>query len=110
MTLDSSECTTAIIEDLEQFCLAHSMPQSEAAITNAIRRAKSESCSEMLDAAMALNAANAISQLDALAHIPAEWVAQAIAYLCGPEGGEFAGQDFSLKTEEGRKRVGLPEL
>lgn len=60
MTWHSSEWTTAIIEDLEQFCLAHSMPQSQEAISKAIQRAKSESCSEMLDAALALKAANAM--------------------------------------------------
>ena len=38
----------------------------------------------------------------------AEWVARAIAFLCGPGGVEFAGGDFSLKTVEGRERVGLP--
>lgn len=53
---------------------------------------------------------NPVSQLDPSAHIPPEWVAQAIAFLCGPDGGEFAGSDFSLKTEEGRERVGLPTL
>ncbi len=50
---------------------------------------------------------NPVSQLDPSVHIPTQWVAQAIAYLCGPEGVEFSGTDFSLKTEDGRKRVGL---
>ncbi len=53
---------------------------------------------------------NPVSQLDPAVHIPAEWVARAILYLCGPEGVAFAGQDFSLKTNEGRRRVGLPEM
>ena len=52
---------------------------------------------------------NPVSRLDPSAHIPAEWVARAILYLCGPEGAAFAGQDFSLKTAEGRQRVGLPD-
>ncbi len=52
---------------------------------------------------------NPVSQLDPSAHIPANWVAKAILYLCGPEGTEFAGTDFSLKTAEGRERVGLPQ-
>ncbi len=51
---------------------------------------------------------NPVSQLDASAHIPAEWAARAIAYLCSDEGAEFAGQDFSIKTNAGRARVGLP--
>ncbi len=53
---------------------------------------------------------NPVSQLDPSVHIPPEWVAQAIGFLCGPEGDEFAGEDFSLKTDEGRKRAGLPTV
>lgn len=53
---------------------------------------------------------NPVSQLDPSAHIPAEWVAQAIAFLCGPKGGDFAGTDFSLKNDEGRTLVGLPPV
>ena len=53
---------------------------------------------------------NPVSQLDWSKHIPAEWVAKAIAFLCGPEGKEFKGMDFSLKNNEGRARVGLPTI
>lgn len=53
---------------------------------------------------------NPVSRLDASAHIPPEWVARAIGFLCGPEGGEFAGGDFSLKNDEGRRRAGLPPV
>ena len=51
---------------------------------------------------------NPISQLDPSAHIPAEWVAQALAYLCGPGADAYLGDDFSLKHNEGRAAVGLP--
>lgn len=51
---------------------------------------------------------NPVSKLDWDQHIPAEWAAKAVLFLCGPEGQEFAGTDFSIKTVEGRKRVGLP--
>lgn len=50
---------------------------------------------------------NPVSQLDWSTHIPPEWVGKAVAFLCSPEGAAFAGTDFSLKTEEGRQRVGL---
>jgi len=53
---------------------------------------------------------NPVSQLDPSVHIPAEWVAKAIAYLCTDDADEFAGTDFSLKNEEGRARVGLPAV
>ena len=51
---------------------------------------------------------NPVSQLDWSSHIPPEWAAEAVAFLCGPGGAEFAGMDFSIKTEEGRQLVGLP--
>ena len=51
---------------------------------------------------------NAVSHLDWSAHIPAEWAAEAVAFLCGPEGEEFSGTDFSIKSQEGRARIGLP--
>jgi NAD(P)-dependent dehydrogenase (short-subunit alcohol dehydrogenase family) len=50
---------------------------------------------------------NPVSQLDWSTHIPPEWVAIAVAYLCTPESDQFLGTDFSIKTEEGRQRVGL---
>lgn len=50
---------------------------------------------------------NPVSQLDPSVHIPAEWVGEAIAWLCTDAADEFAGSDFSLKTEEGRRLVGL---
>jgi 3-oxoacyl-[acyl-carrier protein] reductase len=50
---------------------------------------------------------NPVSQLDWSSHIPPEWAAEAVAFLCGPGGAEFAGMDFSIKTEEGRRLVGL---
>lgn len=53
---------------------------------------------------------NPVSKLDPSAHIPPEWVAKAVAYLCGKGGEEFAGRDFSLKTDDGRQRIGLPPV
>lgn len=53
---------------------------------------------------------NPVSQLDPSVHIPPEWVAQAIAWLCTPQADAHLGTDFSLKTNEGRAAVGLPAL
>ncbi|MEP3277579.1 MAG: SDR family oxidoreductase [Stappiaceae bacterium] len=50
---------------------------------------------------------NPVSQLDPSVHISSQWVARAIAWLCAEGAEEFAGDDFSIKTEEGRRRVGL---
>ena len=50
---------------------------------------------------------NPVSQLDWDTHITPDWVARAIAYLCGPGGDAHCGTDFSIKTDEGRRAVGL---
>ena len=50
---------------------------------------------------------NAVSQMDFSEHIPPEWPAKAITYLCTHDAAEFSGTDFSIKTDEGRRRVGL---
>ncbi len=50
---------------------------------------------------------NPVSQLDESAHIPPEWAAEAVAWLCTDAGAPYAGNDFSLKTDEGRRLVGL---
>jgi len=50
---------------------------------------------------------NPVSQLDPAVHIPPEWPAQAILWLCTPDAAEFAGTDVSLRDEDIRKRVGL---
>ena len=50
---------------------------------------------------------NPVSQLDPSVHIGTDWPARAIAYLCGQAAGDLAGFDFSIKEDEGRRRVGL---
>ncbi len=50
---------------------------------------------------------NPVSQLDWSAHIPAEWPAKAIAWLSGPEGRAFAGEEVKLRDPEIRQKVGL---
>ena len=51
---------------------------------------------------------NPVSQLDWETHIPAEGVARAIAWLTTDDARLHDGGDFSLKSDEGRKAVGLP--
>ena len=50
---------------------------------------------------------NPVSELDWDSHISPDWVARAIAWLTQDEAQEYAGTDFSLKTEEGRRAAGL---
>lgn len=51
---------------------------------------------------------NPVSQLDWSAHIAADWVARAIAWLTRDAADAYPGTDFSLTTVEGRAAVGLP--
>ena len=53
---------------------------------------------------------NPVSQMDWEAHIPPEWVGQAIAHLMGPVGDDYLGTDFTLKTDAERRKVGLPPV
>ena len=50
---------------------------------------------------------NRVSELDPSVHIPAEWPARAIAWLCSDDAAEFAGDDVSLRDEKIRQRIGL---
>jgi 3-oxoacyl-[acyl-carrier protein] reductase len=50
---------------------------------------------------------NPVSKLEISDHIPASDVAQAISYLCGAAGENYAGEDFQLKLPESRAAVGL---
>ncbi|MBX2886327.1 MAG: SDR family oxidoreductase [Granulosicoccus sp.] len=50
---------------------------------------------------------NPVSQMEFSQHIAPDWPARAVAFLCTDAAAEFSGTDFSIKTEEGRKLVGL---
>jgi 3-oxoacyl-[acyl-carrier protein] reductase len=52
---------------------------------------------------------NPVSQLDSSAHIPPEWAAEAVAWLCTDAATPYLGGDFSLKSPEGRALVGLEQ-
>lgn len=50
---------------------------------------------------------NPVSRLHDGDYIPPEWAAQAVAWLCTPDADPYLGSDFSIKTPEGRKAIGL---
>jgi NAD(P)-dependent dehydrogenase (short-subunit alcohol dehydrogenase family) len=50
---------------------------------------------------------NPVSQLDWGVHVPPEWVAEGIAYLCTPAGDHYVGRDLELRSEEARRLIGL---
>jgi len=50
---------------------------------------------------------NPVSQLDWSDHIPADWPAKALAWMCSADADTWIGQEISLRDEAIRKRVGL---
>ena len=50
---------------------------------------------------------NPVSQLDWDVHIPADWPARALLWMCGADADEFCGQEISLREDDIRKRAGL---
>lgn len=50
---------------------------------------------------------NPVSQLDFAVHIPADWPAKALVWMCGPAADGWLGRDVSLRDEAVRKAVGL---
>ena len=50
---------------------------------------------------------NPISQLDWDVHIPADWPARTLLWMCGSDADQYCGQELSLQDEGLRKRVGL---
>lgn len=50
---------------------------------------------------------NPVSKLNWSDHIPADWPARALIWMCGADADEFLGQDISLKDDTIRQRIGL---
>ena len=50
---------------------------------------------------------NPISQLDWSDHIPPDWPARTLLWMCSPDADDFLGTEISLREELIRKRVGL---
>ena len=50
---------------------------------------------------------NPVSQLEWSDHIPPEWPAKTLVWMCSPDADEYCGTDISLREDDIRKRVGL---
>ena len=50
---------------------------------------------------------NPVSQLDFAVHIPADWPAKCLVWMCGPEADAYLGRDVSLREDAVRRAVGL---
>lgn len=52
---------------------------------------------------------NPVAQLDWEDHIPPEWPARTLVWMCGPDADEFLGAEISLRRDDIRRQVGLIE-
>lgn len=50
---------------------------------------------------------NRVSELDWDVHIPADWPARCLLWMCGPDADRFLGDEISLRDEDVRRAVGL---
>ena len=50
---------------------------------------------------------NPVSQLEWSDHIPPDWPARALLWMCGPEADPWLGQDVMLREPEIRAKIGL---
>ena len=50
---------------------------------------------------------NPVSQLEWSDHIPPEWPARTLVWMCSPAADEFLGDDISLREDSIREKVGL---
>ncbi|MFC0201456.1 SDR family oxidoreductase [Paracoccus rhizosphaerae] len=60
-----------------------------------------------MQAAIRTSGINPVSQLDWSVHIPPEWPARALAWLAGPAGDGFLGEEVSLRDHGIRRQIGL---
>jgi NAD(P)-dependent dehydrogenase (short-subunit alcohol dehydrogenase family) len=50
---------------------------------------------------------NPVSQIDWNDHVPAEWPAKTLLWMCGSDADEFLGEEIALREDTIRRRVGL---
>ncbi|MGC8203419.1 SDR family oxidoreductase [Aliiroseovarius sp. PTFE2010] len=51
---------------------------------------------------------NPVSKLDWSDHVPPEWVAAALIWMCSPDSDDFLGRDVSLRDDAIRAKLELP--
>lgn len=56
---------------------------------------------------IAASGVNAVSRLDWSDHIPPDWPARALVWLCGPAADDLAGTEVRLRDAAIRQRIGL---
>lgn len=56
---------------------------------------------------IAASGVNPVSRLAWEDHIPPEWPARALIWMCGPQAAAYAGQEITLRDENIRRAIGL---
>ncbi|SEF79911.1 SDR family oxidoreductase [Jhaorihella thermophila] len=56
---------------------------------------------------IAASGINPVSRIPWEDHVPPEWPARALVWMCSPDADDFVGQEISLRDEAIRARVGL---
>jgi NAD(P)-dependent dehydrogenase (short-subunit alcohol dehydrogenase family) len=57
--------------------------------------------------AIAASGVGPVARLDWSAHVPPEWPARALLWMCGPAADAHLGQELRLRDEDLRRRLGL---
>ncbi|MFN3938299.1 MAG: SDR family oxidoreductase [Gemmobacter sp.] len=60
-----------------------------------------------MQAAIRDSGINPVSRIDWSVHVPPEWPARALLWMCSPAADEFLGAEVSLRDEGIRRRIGL---
>ncbi|PZQ95507.1 MAG: short-chain dehydrogenase [Cereibacter sphaeroides] len=60
-----------------------------------------------MQVAIKASGVNPVSQLDPSVHIPADWPARALLWMCSADADGFRGQEIVLRDEAIRRRIGL---
>jgi NAD(P)-dependent dehydrogenase (short-subunit alcohol dehydrogenase family) len=62
-----------------------------------------------MQAAIRASGLNPVSQLDWSVHVPPEWPARALLWMCSADADDWRGTEVSLREAAIRQRLGLPE-
>ena len=52
---------------------------------------------------------NPVSALDPSVHVPADWPAKCLLWMCGPGGDDWLGQEVNLRDDSVRRAIGVLE-
>ena len=111
----SSGAATSILEGWSAYCASKAAVLMLTRAVDKEYREKGVRCVGLSPGTVATNmqvlikdsGVNPVSELEWSDHIPPEWAARAVAWLCTEDAREFDGGDVSLRQDDIRRRVGL---